>query len=655
MNEFLGGMLDVFLMPLDIIYGQRWVAPFVILPIMFFVAFLVRRHATRRVLPYLDAARERIHVLQSALGSDNDPVLERQLFAEKYIDVSAAMSEDSPSGYGLKLAWREFQESMVDESAAPVRNTSRPATFFSRAAPKLNDLTFASNIFVAAGLILTFLGLIVALNTASQNMGQNISAAKLSLENLLTVAGAKFFTSVAGLGASIWLRFTEYGLSQKIRKETDHICELLERGLLYVSPQRLAVEQLEVLREQRDQLKFFNTDVALQLSERIGAQFTQVMAPVTASLTALNDNMASVTQGIGAGAREAIEKVSGDELRGLSETLGELRSKLDLIGQSVGNSGDSAAQQIRLAGEDFAKAASDIREAFDRLTEQVDDMGSRLTKQSEATNAAQKKGLEDIISGIENTQSLSNAMLEEMLETLQKAGAKAAGTMQKEVQETLKMGVEASGETFKKAIEESSDGLRNTTQQLSDAVGEAAQQVERASLGFVQSGEKALQTADAMRTVTDNARTTATSMGEAAQGFAKAAGPVADAARAVNEASAKIAETVKADRAADSLALSEMTALAGSIRATQEAAESAWRDYRGRFEGVDRSLSDATDKLAETLGDSLTEFRKFAQETDREMASAVSRLGNMMTAIEEYAGSLDDYVDEVRTTREAAE
>jgi methyl-accepting chemotaxis protein len=655
MNEFFETMLDVFLMPLDILYGQCWVAPFIILPIMFFVAFLVRRHATRRVLPYLDAARERINVLQSALGSDTDPILERQLFAEKYIEVSAAMSEDSPSAHGLKLAWREFQESMVDESDAPIRNTSRPGIFFSRAAPKLNDLTFASNIFVAAGLILTFLGLIVALNTASQNMGQDISAAKLSLENLLTVAGAKFFTSVAGLGASIWLRFTEYNLSQKIREETDLICELLERGLLYVSPQRLAVEQLDVLREQRDQLKFFNTDVALQLSERIGAQFTQVMAPVTASLTALNDNMASVTQGIGAGAREAIEKVSGDELRGLSETLGELRGKLDLIGQSVGNSGDSAAQQIRLAGEDFAKAASDIREAFDRLTGQVDDMGSRLTEQSEATNAAQKKGLEDIISGIEKAQSLSNAMLEEMLETLQKAGAKAAGAMQKEVQDTLKIGVKASGDTFKKAIDASSGELRNTTKKLSDAVGQAAQQVERASLGFVQSGEKASQTAEAMRTVTDNARTAANSLGEAAQGFAKAAGPVAEAARAVNEASAKIAETVKADRAADTLALSEMTALAGSIRATQEAAETAWRDYRSRFEGVDRSLSDATDKLAETLGDSLTEFRKFAQETDREMASAVSRLGNMMTAIEEYAGSLDDYVDEVRTTREATE
>jgi DNA anti-recombination protein RmuC len=376
---------------------------------------------------------------------------------------------------------------------------------------------------------------------------------------------------------------------------------------------------------------------------------------VAASLTELNDNMASVTQGIGVGAREAIEKVSGEQLRGLSETLGELRGKLDSIGQSVGTSGDDAARQIRLAGEDFAKAASDIREAFDRLTGQVDGMGTRLTEQGTAANAAQQKALADIMSGIENAQTLSNGMLNNMLAALQKAGADAAGTMQKEVGETLKSGVEASGETFRKAIEESSGELRNTTKQLSDAVGEAAQQVERASLGFAQSGEKASQTAEAMRTVTDNARTVATSMSEAAQGFATAAGPVAEAARAVNLAATKIAETVEADRAADSRALSEMKSLAESVRGTQEAAEQAWRDYRARFEGVDRALSDATDKLAETLGDSLTQFRKFAQETDREMASAVGRLGNMMTAIEEYAGSLDDYVEERRTVREAAE
>lgn len=655
MSAYLEQFLDAFLSVLDFVYGERWVAPFVLLPIMFAAAFIVRQRAKKRVVPYLTAARERIDALQSALGTDRDPDAERRTFAENYIEISSAMGTEQEGAHNLVQAWREFQESMVDESASPVRNTNRPSAFFNRAAPKLTVLHFASNIFVGVGLILTFLGLIVALNTAAQNMGEDITAAKLSLEHLLTVAGAKFFTSVAGLGASIWLRFTEYNLSKKIRRDTDLICELLERGLLYVSPQRLAVEQLDVLREQRDQLKFFNTDVALQLSERIGAQFAQAIAPVAASLTELNDNMTSVTQGIGAGAREAIEKVSGEQLRGLSETLGELRGKLDAIGQTVGNSGANAANQIRLAGEDFSKAASDIREAFDRLAGQVDGMGSRITEQSDAAQAAQQKALADILAGIEDAQARSNTMLTTMLTTLQTAGSEAAGSIQQEVEKTLKSGVEASGETFRKAIEASSGELRDTTKKLSDAVGEAAQQVERASVGFSQSSEKAAQTAEAMRNVTDSARTVATSMSDAAQGFASAAGPVAEAARSVSQAAGRVADAVEADRVAAMAALTEMRSLADSIRSTQQSAETAWSDYRARFEGVDQALSKATEKLAETLGDSLTQFRKFAQETDREMAAAVSRLSNTLTQIEEYAESLDDFVEETRSMREAAE
>ena len=98
-----------------------------------------------------------------------------------------------------------------------------------------------------------------------------------------------------------------------------------------------------------------------------------------------------------------------------------------------------------------------------------------------------------------------------------------------------------------------------------------------------------------------------------------------------------------------------MRALAEGVRTTQNAAEQAWRDYRARFEGVDKAMSDATDKLAQTLADSLTEFREFAQNVDREMAAAVGRLSNTMTQIEEYAESLDDYVEQARNSREAAE
>jgi ABC-type transporter Mla subunit MlaD len=638
-------VLDLILGALNLIYGERWVAPFVIVPAMFLLAAYVRHRAINTAEPYLDAARTRSQAILRALGSDPDPVAERRSFADNYVEVASAMNAEEPGARPLVLAWRQFQESIVDETAVPVRNSTRPTAFFNRMVPSQINLTFASNVFVGAGLILTFLGLIVALNTAAKGMsGGDVNAAKTSLQQLLVVAGAKFFTSVAGLGASIWLRFAEHSLTRKIRHETDQICDLLERGMFYLPPQTLAVDQLQVMREQRDQLKFFNTDMALQLSDRIGEKFTQAIAPVAASINAMSDNMASVTQGIGAGAMEAIEKVSGEQLQGLSSTLANLSERLDAVSQSVDKSSGDAAEQIRRAGEDFAKAASDIREAFMTLTIQVDGMGTKLTEQGEAASAAQQSALASITAGMTGAVT-----------ALEEASGRAASALHDKVQASLEQGVKASQDSLRIAFEESGQSLRETTGSLSEAVGKAAQQVERAGEGLGRTGDRAAETADAMRSVTDNARTVATSLGNAAQDFVSAADPVAKAARSVSEAAQQIALTVATDRAADTAALAQMTALAEGVRATQEAAEQAWRDYRARFEAVDRALAGATEKITETLGDSMTQFREFAQKFDSELGSAVSRLGNSLTQLEEYAESLDEYVEEARGLREAAQ
>lgn len=645
----MNNVLDFLLGLLEFVYGERWVVPFVLVPVMVAFAWYVRRKAVIETQPYLTAVDARIEQIKQALGSDEDPAAQRKAFAENYIDVSAAMSKSGAGGDKLVLAWREFQETMVDEHESPVRNTNRPTAFFNRVAPKQTDLVFASNIFVGAGLILTFLGLIVALNSASHGMGgDDVSVTKQSLQSLLVVAGSKFFTSIAGLGASIWLRFVEHRLSREVRQRTEKLCALLECGLLYVSTQMLAVRQLSVMEEQRDQLKFFNTDVALQLSDRIGQQFTQAISPMAASLSSLNENMTSVTQGIGAGAKEAIEKVSGEQLQGLSDTLAGLSAQLTSVRDAVGQSSGEAADQIRRAGEDFAKAASDIREAFGQLTGQVDGMGERFAAQSEAASAAQGDALSKMLEGIDSTQSRTTQMISVAIGSLQSATVASAKSMQKLVTSELEEGVKASQETFRVAIEESGSALKETTGALSEAVKEAARQVERASSGFAQSGDRAAQSADTLLKVVDNARDAATAMHEGAKGFAQAAVPVAQATQSINQAAEKIGQTIAEERAAGGAAVAAMKSLAESVRSTHQSAEQAWHDYRGRFEAVDKSLAAATDKMSETLGDSMTQFREFAHKFDSELGSAVSRMGNSLASLEDYAGALDEYVEAVR-------
>lgn len=653
----MNGILQRILHFLSLAYTHEWFVPFVLLPTMLLAAGLLHIRANREIRPFLGAAKARVDALRNALGESRDPLQERQAFASGFLTLSEVMGREEPGSKALVQAWREFQESFVDENDDPIRNTSRPGTFFGRVAPRLTYLTFASNIFVGIGLILTFLGLIVALGQAAQGMsGTDVADAKNALASLLTVAGAKFFTSVGGLLCSIWLRSAEHDLGGRSRKLSDQICGMLERGLLYVPPQRLAVEQLEVLREQRDQLKTFNTDFAMQLSDRIGAQFQQALAPMTSSISQMVDSMNEVTAGIGDGARKAIEEVSGDQLRGLSEVLATLGLKIEAISTAVGSSGDEAARQIRDAGSDFAKAAADIREAFDRLASQVDGMGEKLQTQSSAAAQAQDETLQRVLGELSTAQAKTAEAIGQAVDGLKQAGLEAATTMQKEVQAALATGVAEGQRAFTTAVEESGGELRATVLGLAKAVGEAADSVDRASGGFVRSGDSAVRSAEALSGVTSEASSLISSLDEVSQRFRSVTAPVVRASEAINEAMSKIQTAIQAGRAADVQALEQMRKLADQMQGTHQAAEQAWDDYRKRFAEVDKSLAVAAERMSSTLGDSLSQFSSFATKTDNALADAVSKLSNALSPIEDYAEALGDYVEQQQAkAREPAE
>ena len=620
-------VLDVILTALEVVYGRPWIALCVLL-FMFAIAGVIIVLAHRRIAPFMAASEARISALKTGLGSSGDVGAERLAFGDSYLEVSTTLASTKDGGGSLAQAWRDFSETIIDESSSPIRSTTRPIIYYRSATPRFDGLIFASNTFVAIGLILTFVGLVVALHTAGPSMAGNVEQAKGALTLLLTVASSKFLTSIGGIGASLWLRFAEDGLSRRVKRQTNQICALLERGIIHVAPQRLIAEQLDVMKEQRDQLLSFNTDVAMQLSDRIGVKFQQAIAPVTASLAVLNDNMTSMSQGLGQGAAKAIEEASGGELRALGQTLATLGEHLESLGARVGESGEDAANQIRAAGADFSRAAADIREAFERLTSEVDGVGGKLAEQSEAAAKVQGKAMERILENMQESQTRSAATMSEAVKALQAAGAEAAATLQKEVGAALAEGVAESQRTFRVALDESGEALRGAASGLAKAVADAADQIERTGAGFNRSGEHAARTAEALAEVTGEARSVASSIANAGEGFARAAAPVAQALQAISEAAGRIAGSIESGRELGSDALQGLKQLAEGIRETQSAAETAWRDYRARFEGVDKALEATATKLGETLGDSFKGFSDFARTFDTELGSAVSKLSN---------------------------
>jgi hypothetical protein len=645
LNSLLGSVLSW----LDVLYGRPWVVPFVLFPAMLVVAGFFHWQAARRFQPYLKAAKKRIAALQSALGTDKDPSAERDSFASNYVSVAETMIAPGAGAATIIQAWREFEETIIDSSLTPIRNTARPSAFFSRSTPRFSDLTFASNVFVGVGLILTFLGLVVALNKAAAGMtGGDVNAAKGALAGLLTVAGAKFFTSIGGLIASIWLRFVEHGLTKRVRAMTDQMCELLERGLLYVSAQRLAVEQLDVLREQRDQLKTFNTDFAMQLGDRIGAQFQLAVAPMNASMDRLAQNLGEMTSGIGDSAKRAIEEISGDQLRGLSDVLAALSLKIEGISSAVAQSGGEAAQQIRGAGADFAQAATEIRSAFERLTGQVEAIGGVLQASSQAAAKAQEDMIQTALRDLADAQAKNGAVIAQVIEDLRNAGKTAAGIVQSSIQGALSDSLADGQRLIAGALQESGEVLRANATELARAVGEAATTVSRASDGFARSGQEAIRSADAFGEIATRANVTAENVDRIGKGLQEITTPLARAVQAIDASVAKMQTSLQSNLEADAAALQQMRDLAEGMRQTHSAAEKAWLEYRARFEGVDRAFASSADQMAETLRSTLNELIAFAGKIDRELGAAVGKLSSSLSVIEDYASALDDYIKSER-------
>src|SRR3546814_7555533 len=103
------------------------------------------------------------------------------------------MEVGHPEALPLRRTWEEFRETIVDPSADVLQNSARPEHFFVNLGDSHRGLNWFANIFIAIGLLITFLGIIAALSTLDFSGG--VDAMQERLNELMKVAGAKFWAS----------------------------------------------------------------------------------------------------------------------------------------------------------------------------------------------------------------------------------------------------------------------------------------------------------------------------------------------------------------------------------------------------------------------------------------------------------------------------
>ena len=171
--------------------------------------------------------------------------------------VSGVMARPDKQSFNLERAWAGFRSSLTMTPAGELRSGAPAWTTFNIVTSETGVLGWWSNLFVAIGLIFTFLGVVAALSEATSVLstkGASTATMQLALSGLLTITATKFWTSIAGIFASVILRIFERRWAARIDEAVEDLCEIIDARIPPVSPGMLAGEQLNEMKRQTELL-----------------------------------------------------------------------------------------------------------------------------------------------------------------------------------------------------------------------------------------------------------------------------------------------------------------------------------------------------------------------------------------------------------------
>ena len=581
-------------------------------------------------------------------------------FAEKFESVDEYFS----SRRGLSQCWREFTESIIYPHASRsggdrevIRNTARPFEFFDANAAGFTtpNLKIWPNIFVGLGLVLTFAGLITALTTAVEGMDGATEAMQRSLVDLLRVTSAKFYTSLMALGVSIGLtihfKFLEVWRDGLFKKLADKI----ERGMVYVSVEEVAYQQLVELREQKLQLQEFNTDLAMKLGSHIREAVSDAMNPVVEKLTNMGENMGQnnleAMQGIGEAIAKNVQGAAGESLGHLSDRLDSLTTVLGDMATNLSKSTGQFEADIASSLEGMKKGMEDLAQHLQTNAAKTSDMlGEKLEKLADSLSNASN----DIKTNLQEGASQVSGELENAISKLASATDDSATKMSEAVS-----GIKDSVSSISSALDNVSNEASTTAKEKIEEAGQAvAKQVNDAGKSMADSLESHMDELKvALNGFESSLDTASSNLSNMAVGLDKTSDSLRDASSSIDKSvnsmegvSTKIetiirpamqaSEAIKSSISQMEQKVSQSVILIGeSVNKLEEEMRlngKSWEEHSGKFEGVNEKLGIVFERVNGQIEESQKRMSEFVVNLDGAFNSAIAGL----------QGAVEDLADE---------
>lgn len=574
----------------------------------------------------------------------------------------------------LGHAWTEFDETLVPHDDG-LHNTIRPQTFFNLATlrEKVSGLKWQSaepGYFVGVGLLLTFVGLVIALSKAAASTGAaNADDMRHALEALLQAATFKFSTSIAGLAASILLSLVYKFFSIGIESSLHRFCEEMEHKLLYLPPQSVSVAMRDHLSEQLTQLKeinseaFFNklgTEVAPRMQEAFSSAVTPLAERIGDAVGQLNATSQDGVQELLTRFTDTLQNGAGTEMRELTNGLHAMLGAMEKVRSDMGRSGDDFSQKMTDAAENLNRLVAEagrqlgaqsqtsretleqmlasLREIFEQATKQIDvnlkgAAEGASTKLTEAMDRVLDKlegnvgGLnkrfqgfnEQAASYIDETCSKVAEAQESSISAISQASVRAAAALEKGLGEAMK-GIRDEVEGFSSALRQSSASLDGQakainaatlkSREVADVFGRSAEAVKAAIDPVTRSNEKIAQVTSTVGT-------------------------------ALEQAGAALGEGQKAAKD-----------LTEAVNAQVHRLTGLWADYQQRFAQIDEKLARAFEKLGEETSKQSQILATRTGEIDTALAKSVDQFHSVLSTLsdnsEDIAESLAKFADGIK-------
>ncbi len=591
--------------------------------------------------PLAKAIEARVQLLDDVTGGSTADIDSARLaFARRFNEIDAQMMNVGHlEALPLRRTWEEFRETIVDPSADVLQNSARPEHFFVNLGDSHRGLNWFANIFIAIGLLITFLGIIAALSTLDFSGG--VDAMQERLNELMKVAGAKFWASVGGIVASIVLRSYDYRFGKRINDGLSMLCDKLEHGMAYLPPQRIASDQLEQLKEQTPALRTFSEQLAAALDGALEKQ----MAPMITHLGSIQQGIDKISGGGGEAVRDAIASSAGAEMAGLADAIGAMTMSMATMSERLETQTGEADRQIEEAVRRFSQASEEMRTAFGDLNRNFGVIADRMREENEQASALARQRMDELLSSLGTTLDDMKVGLASAASQLGEASSNAANN-------AARIGQEAMEKSFSEFVERFNGAGTPLVASMKDAGSAISVSADRLSSAQTAIGDHAR----AIDQVAARSGDLATAFGTVATDVEKAAAPVRQSALSIAEAVKSVEAVIAKNAQSSESARDEMRELAASLNQTATAASSAWSEYRARFEEVDRSLGSALEKITDAAGSHATNLNERVGQIDRalgdgvaQLAGALEPLTTLRDTVEELAGIL------ANQNREAAE